>query len=146
MMTSSNGNIFHITGHLCREFTVTGEFPAQMPVTRSFDVFFDLNKQSSKQWWGWWLEIPSLQLWRHCNVWLCIIKFCKADTLVISNIYTHQHNILMILAILHIVPSHNGFTQKRRNPIHVLMALFLHITFCSWDDIMINNAFTYAHL
>ena len=29
---------------------VTGEFPAQSPVTRSFDVFFDLrlNKQFSK--------------------------------------------------------------------------------------------------
>ena len=30
---------------------VTGEFPAQRPVTRSFDVFFDLrlNKPLSKQ-------------------------------------------------------------------------------------------------
>ena len=30
---------------------VTGEFPAQRPVTQSFDVFFDLclNKQLSKQ-------------------------------------------------------------------------------------------------
>ena len=38
IMTSSNGNIFRITGHLCRNSTVTGEFPAQRPVTRSFDV------------------------------------------------------------------------------------------------------------
>ena len=31
---------------------VTGEFPAQGPVMRSFDVFFDLrlNKRLSKQW------------------------------------------------------------------------------------------------
>ena len=31
---------------------VTGEFPARRPVTRSFDVFFDLrpNKELSKQW------------------------------------------------------------------------------------------------
>ena len=31
---------------------VTGEFPAQRPVTRCFDVFFDLrlNRQLSKQW------------------------------------------------------------------------------------------------
>ena len=41
MMTSSNGNIFRVTGHLCGEFT--GEFPAQRPVTRSFDVFFDVR-------------------------------------------------------------------------------------------------------
>ena len=40
---------------------VPGEFHAQRPVTRSFDVFFDLhlNKQFSKQWWGWWYVTPS---------------------------------------------------------------------------------------
>ena len=39
---------------------VPGEFPAQRPVTRSFDVFFDLrpNKRLSKQWWGWSFETP----------------------------------------------------------------------------------------
>ena len=49
---------------------VTGEFPAQRPVTRGFDVFFDLhlNKRLSKQSWGWWLETPSHPLWLHCNV------------------------------------------------------------------------------
>ena len=46
---------------------VPGEFPAQRPVTRGFDLFFDLhpNKQLSKQWWGWWFEAPSCPLWRH---------------------------------------------------------------------------------
>ena len=43
MMTSSNGNIFRVTGPLCGEFTGPGEFPAQRPVTRSFDGFFDLS-------------------------------------------------------------------------------------------------------
>ena len=49
---------------------VTGEFPAQRPMTWSFDVFFDLrmNKRLSKQSWGWWFEKPQRQLWRHCNV------------------------------------------------------------------------------
>ena len=48
---------------------VTGEFPAQRPVTRSFDVFFDLrlNKRSSKQSWGWWFGTPSRPLWHHPN-------------------------------------------------------------------------------
>ena len=57
-MTSSNGNIFRVTGHLCGEFTGPVEFPAQRPVTRSFDVFFDLrlNKRLSKQLWGRWFE------------------------------------------------------------------------------------------
>ena len=42
-MTSSNGNIFCVTGPLCGEFTAHGEFPTQRPVTRSFDVFFDVH-------------------------------------------------------------------------------------------------------
>ena len=69
MMTSSNGNIFRVTGHLCGEFTGPGEFPTQRPVTRSFDVFFDLrlNKRLSKQSWGWWFETLSRPLWRQCN-------------------------------------------------------------------------------
>ena len=49
---------------------VTGELPAQRPVTQSFDVFFDLrlNKRLSKQSWGWWFETPSYSLWRHGSV------------------------------------------------------------------------------
>ena len=71
MMTSSNGNIFRVTGPLCGEFTGPGEFPTQRPVTRSFDVFFDLrlNKRLSKQPWGWWFETRSWSLWRQCNVY-----------------------------------------------------------------------------
>ena len=68
-MTSSNGNIFRVTDPLCGEFTGPVEFPTQRPVTRSFDVFFDLrlNKWCSKQPWGWWIETLSCSLWRHCN-------------------------------------------------------------------------------
>ena len=48
---------------------VPGEFPAQRPVTWSFDAFFDLrlNKRLSKQSWGWWFETLSRPLWRHRN-------------------------------------------------------------------------------
>ena len=40
---------------------VTGEFPAQRPVTQSFNVFFDLrlNKWLTKQWRRWWFETTS---------------------------------------------------------------------------------------
>ena len=67
MMTSSNGNIFRVTDHLCGEFP--GEFPTQRPVTWSFDIFFDfrLNKRLSKQWWGWRFETRSRLSWCHCN-------------------------------------------------------------------------------
>ena len=44
---------------------ITGEFPSQRPVTRSFDVSLicALNKQS----WGCWFQTPLRSLWRHCN-------------------------------------------------------------------------------
>ena len=50
---------------------VSGEFLAQRPVTRSFDIFFDLrlNKWLSKQSWGWWFQTLSCPLWRHSNWW-----------------------------------------------------------------------------
>ena len=48
---------------------VTGEFPSQMPVTRSFDAFFDvrLNKGLSRQLRCWWFEKSSRSLWRQGN-------------------------------------------------------------------------------
>ena len=55
---------------LCAENSpVPGEFPEQRPVTRSFDVFFDLRliKRLSKHSRGWWFETLSCPLWRHCN-------------------------------------------------------------------------------
>ena len=104
MMTSSNENIFRVTGHLC----------GQGPVTRSFDVFFDLrlNKRLSKQSWGWWIETPSCPLWRHCdegrsssvaitcNIFrVTLVVLCEVNTPVIQEIppppppppHTHTH-------------------------------------------------------
>ena len=48
---------------------VPDEFPSQRPVTRSFDVFFDLrmNKRLSKHSRRRWFETPSHSLWHHCN-------------------------------------------------------------------------------
>ena len=51
MVTSSNGNISRVTGYLCADSPVTGEFPTQRPVTWSFDGFFNLrlNNRLSKR-------------------------------------------------------------------------------------------------
>ena len=64
VMTSSNGNIFRVTGPLCRS-PVTGQFHS--PVTRSFDVFFvlRLHKWLSKQSRPRWFETPLRSLWGH---------------------------------------------------------------------------------
>ena len=71
MMTSSNGTIFLVTGSL------RGHRWIQRPVTRSFDIFFDLrlNKRLSKQSFGWWFETQSLSLWRHCNDAMTQVKY-----------------------------------------------------------------------
>ena len=66
---------------------VTGEFPAQRLVTRSFDVFLDLrlNKPLSKQSWGWWFETPSRPLWCHCNAcW--ILRLLVKRKLLVTNL------------------------------------------------------------
>ena len=71
MMTSSNGISFSALLARCAgNSPVTGEFPAQRPVARSFDVFFRLclNERLSKQSRCWWFETLSRSLWRHCNV------------------------------------------------------------------------------
>ena len=48
---------------------VSGDVPAQRPVTRSFDVFFDLhmNERFSKHSGGWLPETPSRPLWSQSN-------------------------------------------------------------------------------
>ena len=58
-----------LLAHCVGNLPLTGEIPAQRPVTRSFGVFFDLclNKRLSKPSWGWWLMTPSRSLWRHGN-------------------------------------------------------------------------------
>ena len=86
IMTSSNGNIFRVTGLLCGEFTGPGELPSQRPVTRSCDVFFDMcqNRQVSKESRGWWSETPSSSLWRQRN----------ATTRLTHDLYVHIPNIV----------------------------------------------------
>ena len=86
MMTSSNGNIFGVNGHICGEIH-------RSPVnssTKTSDaelwyIFFDLrlNKRQGKQSWGWWFETPSRPLWRHCNVihYSLLIALCTPTPL-----------------------------------------------------------------
>ena len=71
---------------------VTGEFPAQRPVTRTFDVLFDLclNQQLSKQWRRRWFGTPSRSLWRHFNVLGAYDKLTMASALV-TLYYTHEY-------------------------------------------------------
>ena len=115
MMTTSNGNIFRVTGPLCGEFT--GH--RWIPRTKASEVFFDLrlNIRLCKQSWGWWFETLSGPLCRHSNAgehfkWLHTIQPIKdlfwhtmgfsSLTLGSSHAVLHENKPFM----------NNGFTQQ----------------------------------
>ena len=64
MMTSSNGNIYRVTGLCAGNSPVTGEFPSQRAVTRSFNVFCEAgNLRRRRAHYD-----VSVILWRHTSV------------------------------------------------------------------------------
>ena len=69
MMTSSNGNISRITGHLWGKFTGHRWIPSTKASDAELWCFFELHldKRLSKPWRGRWFETASDSLWRHCN-------------------------------------------------------------------------------
>ena len=70
MMTSSNGNIFRITGPFFRgihQSPVNSPHKSQWRGTLMFLLICAWIKRLSKQSWGWWFETPSRSLWRHHN-------------------------------------------------------------------------------
>ena len=72
MMTSSNGNIFRVTGHLRGEFTGPRWIPhkGQWRGALMFSLICSQIDGWRKQCWSWWFEMPSRPLWDHCNVWM----------------------------------------------------------------------------
>ena len=69
IMKSSNENISALLALFWGDSPVSGEFLSPRPVTRSFDVSFDLclNKRSRKQSIRRGFKTPSHSLWRHCK-------------------------------------------------------------------------------
>ena len=83
---------------------VTGDFPSQMPVTRSFDVFVDLrlNKRLGKQLRRRWFETLSRSLWRHSDGKLAATYptirgiHMKYNIDVLINILDHKDTIFIL--------------------------------------------------
>ena len=83
MMTSSNGNIFRVTGPLCEEFTKASD----AELWRFLLSVPGLSKRLSKYWWGWWFETPWRPLWRQ---FIFLAKFLSDEwhtTYMIINQY-----------------------------------------------------------
>ena len=96
---------------------VPGEFPAQRPVTQSFDVFFDLclNKRLSKQSWDWWFETLSRPLWRHRNE--CIHTYGDAP---------HRYDMSIVLIASFLFPSRNIRHANHRDMVWSLQVKISH--------------------
>ena len=89
---------------------VPGIFPTQRPVTRSFDVFFDLrlNKRLSKTSWGWCFETLSRPLWRQCNGrW--VNGYIRAREKRLSELSSHSVNY-------HVCNYHNSKSPWQHQP------------------------------
>ena len=104
MMTSSMESFSALLALFARNSPVTNEFPSQRPVTRSFDVFFELrlNKRLSKQSRRLWFETPSRSWWRHCVVieaHLCssCLPRCKWNPVCTYPCHTSLHRCCHIL-------------------------------------------------
>ena len=97
---------------------VTGEFPAQRPVTRSFDAIFDLrlNEWLSKRSWGWWFEMSSRPLWRNSNVLIKVQwqvtypitnKVCDLGKLMLVHVTVKHYNPFRCHAFIQYTAAHH---------------------------------------
>ena len=124
---------------------VPGEFPTQRPVTRSFDVFFDLrlNKPFSKQSRGWWLETPSRPLWCHRNEFSTSIltKYPNQTALVLGGcIVLDVKNILRY--IINLFCCNMFIVSFWKNGSHWLKQILVNINcycYCYWMWIFFSN-------
>ena len=132
MMTSSNGNIFHVTVLCAGNSPVTGEFPSQWPVKRSFEVSFDLrlNKQLNKQSRIRWFETPSRLSWPHCYA----IPFSLV--------------IYLFMGYRRVTARWTGYPLRIRNTIPTWHRIHLHTTpaLQYWNYITIRVLLTASNL
>ena len=108
MMTSSNGNIFRVTGH----------FAGNSPGTSDAELwcfFFNLrlNKRFSKQSRDWWFETPAWSFWRHRNYHIHTIgvKTCRSKGVKICP----STSILEYTRRIYLASGHNYMTWWRQH-------------------------------
>ena len=71
MMTSSNGNIFRVTGHLCGEFTGPRWIPRAKASDAELWCFFDLRLNN-----GWVNNREAGDLKRYCAYYDVTVMLC----------------------------------------------------------------------
>ena len=121
-----------------------GGFPTQRPVTRKFDVFFDvgLNKWLSKQSRRRWFETPSRPLWRHCNV---VLDFITEFSTTVVNlvILTASYVRISLIAMI------RSYTWKSSQSTHTnSYGTWGHIIIktqpsCHWNRVINKTVFIF---
>ena len=86
-------------------FTANRRWPMNSPHKGQYrgPLFFyicALNKRLSTQSWGWWFEMPSRSLWRHCNASNDAIKSGRGK-FYLRHGYIRNYNMGSISCILH---------------------------------------------
>ena len=122
--------------------SVSGEFPAQRPVTQSFDVYFDLRPDNrlSKQSLGWWFETLSHSLWCHRNVvrWHLILR-PPPGSYGLHPAITKHNKVKTIYIILFRYAVNDRHINLSRCEVHfvqfqVLSCSFIMLVSNSWID------------
>ena len=140
MMTSSNGNLFRVTGPLWGE--TTGH--RWILLTKASDAgiwfLFDLhlNKWLSKQQRRRWFETTSCSLWRHCNAWVWWELCGKCRLYNISFLflntdrYSKIHLIYLCRELTNLLPVWENFQWKDNAPF---------IVFCVQNTLLYYEVF-----
>ena len=152
--------IFSVLLALCAgNSSVTGEFPSQRPVMRSFDVSLlcALNKRLSKQSRGWWFETPRAHydiiaiMWLYNMQWLYQISLSKRK----SNNIPILCDILRVHFHWNLATYYNTWYPylNTTNKIGCLCdrrPTWIHVTFsCSsvtMNNVMAPKMFLYSHV
>ena len=124
---------------------VPGEFPTQRPVTRSFDVYFDVrpNKRLSKESWGWWFETLSCPLWRHRNGFLIHFGGQMLPFIMTCEISTNLDPVRIIITILLTGKKNLAYIPSVINSlalggVALITNLYRHITRSQWVNCMLH--------
>ena len=116
---------------------VTGEFPTQRPVTQSFDVFFylGLNKQLSKQSWGWCFEMPLWSLLCHCNASSVLLSAMRCRVFLMNR----KMSVTITLDC-----KSKGQNQKNLFQKIWILQLFIHISESFIDRALLDQHCVYS--
>ena len=117
MMTSSNCTFSALLAICAWKSPVIGEFPAQKPVTRSFDIFFYLRNfaRFSNYLGCYWLQYLEIGM-NSLGLETCIMRHHQVDLILVAFFFYFTD----VLAIWNYIHVYIKFWIKKRLVYHIL--------------------------